>query len=76
MASSQRPTASVSFGVTRPDSTRWKPSEILSKTRSVSAPLPGVTSAGLHSSGNIGMEASPAMANSSKKPYEILVKDW
>ena len=47
-------TASAPLRTTHPDSTRWKPSEIPSQTRSVSASR----SVGPRSSGKVGREAS------------------
>ena len=43
---------------THPDSTKWKPSEIPSRTQSVSAFLPGRVSVGPSSLGKVGREAT------------------
>jgi len=50
-------------GATRSGSAEWKPSEILSRTRSVSAFLLGRTSTGLRSSGEVAPSSEIPLEN-------------
>jgi hypothetical protein len=57
MPQAGRLTTSVPPGIILPDSARWKPSEIPSKTRSVSAFPPGRVSVGPSFSGKVDRQA-------------------
>ena len=70
MSSSQRLTSSAPLRTIHPDSARRNPSEIPSRTRSVSAFLPGGASTGPRFSGNVSGLVSRPLGNCEAKHTE------